>query len=49
MLKIGSSLAEMDPDDLFKIRDNVNLAVGEQLDSRLATHYAFAIASVQEV
>ena len=49
ILQIGSSLEKMDPDQLYKIRDDINLAVGEQLDSRLATHYAFAIASVQEV
>lgn len=49
MLKIGSSLEEMDPGDLYKIRDDISHAVGQQLDSRLATHYALAIASAQEV
>lgn len=39
----------MDCDKLYQIRDAILHAVGLPLDSRLATHYAFAIAGAQEV
>ena len=49
MLKIGSSLEDMDAGDLYHIRDDVYRAVGCQFDSRLATHYAFLLASTMKV
>jgi len=49
MLKIGSTLEDTEADSLYEIRDQVIAGVGGQFDSRLATHYAFAIASTQKV
>lgn len=49
MLRVGSTLEEMEAIDLYHIRDEVYQAVGSNFDSRLATHYAFTIASAQQV
>ena len=49
ILKIGSSLEDLDASDLYRIRDDVYQAVGCQFDSRLATHYAFLLASTMKV
>lgn len=49
MLSVGSKLEQMEASDLYKIREEVYSAVGTSFDSRLATHYAFIIASTQQV
>ena len=49
MLKIGCHLEEMEASALYKIRDEVFRLVGKSFDSRLATHYSFAIASALQV
>ena len=48
-LRIGHTLEQMEAEDIYNIRDEVFEAVGTKFDSRLATHYAFSIASAQEV
>ena len=49
MLKFGCHLEEMEASALYKIRDEVFRLVGKSFDSRLATHYSFAIASALQV
>ena len=49
MLNAGCTLEKMEASDIYEIRDEVHQAVGTTFDSRLATHYAFTIASTQQV